>query len=166
MRTSKRMCVWREDVCVERACVSIASNLKHVGCVVGGCNVFGYLATAVFETHKLTDLVGTGAFVAAASSLSFRNNLFKFNASNLRLKLVNFGIMLWGARLSTYLFTRVLKLGEDKRLEKFFRKPGEPYFDKTGSNYPVRLSIFWSLQAMWGFLLLLPGTCFYFYEQS
>ncbi len=138
----------------------ILSNLKHVGCVVGGCNAAGYIVTAALETHKLTDLVGVGSFVAATTSLAYRNKLFSNigDVSNMRLKLVNFGIMIWGVRLATYLFTRVLKLGDDKRLDKFYRKPGEGYFDSKGANYPIRLSVFWSIQAMWGFVLLLPVT--------
>lgn len=140
--------------------LSPISNLKHVGLVVGGCNTIGYLLTAAFETHKLTDLVGTGSFVVATASLAHRNGVFSSvkSLASSRQIVVNVAIMIWGSRLASYLFTRVLKLGEDKRLNKFYRQPGEPYFDSKRSNYPIKLSTFWIIQSLWGFLLLLPVT--------
>jgi steroid 5-alpha reductase family enzyme len=139
-----------------------ASNLKHVAAVVGGCNLAGFAATAAFETHVLTDLVGTGSFVAAAASLSQRNNLFASSTfasfPKMRLLLLNCMVIAWGTRLASYLFSRVLKLGEDKRFTDFFKKPGEKYFDPKRSFYPVKLAGFWVIQTMWGFLTLLPIT--------
>ena len=55
------------------AVMTVGSNMKHVGMVIGGCNLVGFIASAAFETHKITDLVGVGSFVAAAISLSLRN---------------------------------------------------------------------------------------------
>lgn len=135
------------------------TNIARVGAIVGGCNAAGYLLTAVLETHKLTDLVGAGSFVAATLALSHHNGLLKFDhVSHPKLLLVNVGVMLWGSRLASYLFSRVLKVGEDKRLNKFFRKPGEAYLDIKASFFPVRLATFWTIQAAWGFLCLLPVT--------
>lgn len=48
--------------------------------------------------------------------------------------------------LGVYLFVRVLRVGEDKRLRKFYREPGESLFDSSRSMYPIRLAGFWSLQ--------------------
>lgn len=138
-------------------------NIARVGAVVGGCNAVGYALTAAFETHKLTDLVGAGSFVAATLALSYNNGLLKLGSgpiSHLKLLLVNVGVILWGSRLASYLFSRVLKVGEDKRLNKFFRKPGESYFDLKASFFPVRLATFWTIQAAWGVLCLLPVTLF------
>jgi len=135
------------------------ANIARVGAIVGGCNAAGYLVTAAFETHKLTDLVGAGSFVVATLALSHKNGLLKFgHISHPKLLLVNIGVMLWGSRLASYLFSRVLKVGEDKRLNKFFRKPGETYLDLKASFFPVRLATFWTIQAAWGFLCLLPVT--------
>ena len=126
------------------AVMTVGSNMKHVGMVIGGCNLVGFIASAAFETHKITDLVGVGSFVAAAISLSLRNpaiftrmkvtdalgkgegalgklmNIGKLNLDlgTARVLIVNSLVIIWGARLSTYLFHRVLKLGEDKRLDK------------------------------------------------
>jgi steroid 5-alpha reductase family enzyme len=103
--------------------------LKHVAGVIGGCNLIGYLFSAAVETHKITDLVGVGSFVAAAVSLTVRNpaliNNFvqkglvkSITLDTARVLIVNGIVIVWGARLSTFLFTRVLKLGEDKRLDQ------------------------------------------------
>lgn len=122
------------------AVISVGSNLKHVGIVIGGCNFVGYVASAVFETHKITDLVGVGSFVAAAVSLTMRNpalltpvtpaanagvmgkclqiGAIRVCTGTARVLIANSLVIIWGARLSTYLFNRVLKLGEDKRLDK------------------------------------------------
>ena len=122
--------------------MSTASNLKHAGLVIGGCNFAGFAISAALETHKITDLVGVGSFVAAAVSLTLRNptlytpvaitssakagllagffRVGKFHVSlnSARVLISNGLVILWGVRLSTYLFTRVLKLNEDKRLNK------------------------------------------------
>ena len=138
------------------------STLKHTALVVGGCNLVGYGITAVLETHKLTDLVGCGSFVVATLSLSNSNgllaNIRNGNFSHSKIIAINLAIVIWGSRLATYLFHRVLNVGEDKRLDKFFRRPGEKYLDLTGSFYPIKLSSFWLIQAMWSFICLLPVT--------
>lgn len=134
--------------------------LKETSWIIGGCNAAGYVITAALETHKITDLVGAGSFVAAAAYLSYSNGVFtwKFltDLQQPKLLLINGGVMLWGVRLATYLFNRVLLLGEDKRLRKFFRKPGERYLDRSRSFFPLRLSIFWILQAAWGIVCMMP----------
>ena len=119
--------------------LSAGSNLKHVGLVIGGCNFLGYAVSAAFETHKITDLVGVGSFVAAAISLTMRNPVLLSKVAmkspflaeqqiqigplhvcmgTARVLIANSLVIIWGARLSTYLFNRVIRLGEDKRLRK------------------------------------------------
>jgi steroid 5-alpha reductase family enzyme len=146
-----------------QACVKMIgalSNLRTAASLIFGCNLFGYAATVAFETHKLTDLIGAGSFVVATVYLSYQNelhrNIILGEFQHKKLILVNIGVVLWGVRLSTFLFSRVLKVGEDKRLRKFFRKPGESYFDSNASFFPVRLATFWFIQSLWGILCLLP----------
>eukprot|EP00596_Hydrurales_sp_CCMP1899_P004469 CAMPEP_0119035122 /NCGR_PEP_ID=MMETSP1177-20130426/2088_1 /TAXON_ID=2985 /ORGANISM="Ochromonas sp, Strain CCMP1899" /LENGTH=233 /DNA_ID=CAMNT_0006993055 /DNA_START=41 /DNA_END=739 /DNA_ORIENTATION=+ len=145
--------------------LSVGGNLKHVAGVIGGCNLIGYLFSAAVETHKITDLVGVGSFVAAAVSLTVRNpalmqkGLIKsITLDSARVLVVNGLVIAWGARLSSFLFTRVLKLGEDKRLDQFYKQPGEGYLDIKKSFYPISLSGFWLIQAAWGFVCCLPVT--------
>lgn len=143
------------------AAMTTGSNLKHVGMVIGGCNLVGFIASAGLETHKITDLVGVGSFVAAALSLSLRNpavfNRMKvipfvaesgvlgrlsqlgelnINFGTARVLIANGIVIIWGARLSTYLFHRVLKLGEDKRLDKV----DQTYYDSCEASHHPLLS--------------------------
>ena len=78
--------------------------------------------------------------------------------SNLRMSLVNGAVILWGTRLSGFLFYRVMTLGEDNRLNDFFRAPEEPYLDRNRSFFPLKLASFWTIQAAWGFTCMLPIT--------
>jgi Protein of unknown function (DUF1295) len=165
---------------------AVTSNLKTVGSIIGSVNAVGFLISAGFETHKITDLCGVGAFVAAAAGLTVTNEALaknklatigigklpliskilktsalsipKFTLGTARVFLANVGVIMWGSRLASYLFHRVLKLGEDKRLDSFYRQPGEGYFDTKGAFYPVKLAGFWTIQAAWGFLCMLPVT--------
>jgi steroid 5-alpha reductase family enzyme len=142
---------------------ALLGNLKHVAAVIGGCNAIGFGITATLETHKITDLVGVGSFGLATISLAHRNGLltgFKSLSSlnKWRVMLVNVGVMLWSSRLATFLFSRILHTSEDKRLNKFFRKPGEGYLDSSQSFFPIKLFSFWSIQAVWGFVCMLPVT--------
>ena len=136
--------------------IAALANIGRTGLVVGGCNAVGFGITALLETHKITDLVGAGSFVVATTALSIKNNLHQYPLQNIKLSLINVGVMIWGIRLASFLFQRVLQVGEDKRLNKFFREPGESYLDAKRSLFPIKLAGFWTIQSMWGFLCLLP----------
>ena len=49
---------------------TVAQNINHVSHIVGALNAVGFLISAVFTTHKITDLVGVGSFIVAVVSLS------------------------------------------------------------------------------------------------
>lgn len=64
---------------------------------------------------------------------------------NTRQSLLTFAVVLWGLRLSGYLFYRILKIGEDKR------------FDETRNNC-LKFLGFWIYQMMWVWCVSLPVT--------
>ena len=131
------------------------------------------LIRTFLQSHKVTDLTGTAAFVASAwathaaaaaasssssSSLSASSSLL---SSSLLKPSRGFALALvvtaWGARLSAHLFTRVLKLGKDERLDFLF--PGEDDPPLGGpSTFPLKLAGFWAAQGAWAWVCLLPVT--------
>ena len=137
-------------------------------------NGIGFLLTAFFETHKITDLVGISAFLAIAfqtllalpplpSNSSEENmNMMSFRAlsssssSSFRIKLILLTIIVWGIRLASFLFFRVCVVGADHRLDAFFRSPGERYFEPKKSFFPIKLLFFWTIQSLWSIICLLP----------
>lgn len=133
----------------------LAAGIKHTALVVGTSNAIGFSLTTLFETHKLTDLVGVGSFVLATASLSHKYGIFN-KPINIRVALINSMVMIWGTRLASHLFSRVLHTHEDKRLSPFFKEKDEVWFDQKRSNYPIKLAGFWSIQALWGIIVLTP----------
>ena len=135
--------------------LAVTNNLIQVSKVIGAANLVGFGITALFETHKITDLVGAGSFVAGSAILLLKT---KMDLSNLRSLIMNGSVIAWGARLSSFLFYRVLTLGEDKRLHDFFRAKDEKFLDASKSFFPIKLFSFWAIQAGWGIICLLPVT--------
>ena len=99
-----------------------------------------FWAAYFLKTDKVTDLSYGLTFIALSV-------IFYFFAQelSLSLKIVYILIVIWGVRLSLYLFVRILKMGEDSR------------FDERRNNL-VALAAFWGLQACTIWILMLPFT--------
>lgn len=90
-----------------------------------------------YKSDKLTDLSYGSTFIILAASLIFINSSPQIG------QLVIFAlVLLWGIRLSTYLFIRILKTKKDKR------------FDKIRNN-PTKFAQFWFFQAISIFIISL-----------
>lgn len=130
------------------------------GAVVVGLNICGFVVTSITKTHKVTDITGTGSFVASAwttHAVACRLQGLTLLQPSKSL-LVTTCVTLWGLRLGGYLFYRVMQTGEDKRLYEFFAKDDEPLL--TGpTKYPLKLAGFWTAQSAWAWVCLLPVTC-------
>mmetsp|Transcript_40809 Transcript_40809/g.36012 ORF Transcript_40809/g.36012 Transcript_40809/m.36012 type:complete len:287 (-) Transcript_40809:53-913(-) len=121
-----------------------------------GINAVGFGITAMTRTHKITDLVGVGTFGIAACY-----TLYRAKNSDKTKRMLTLCVCLWSLRLSSFLFLRVLKAGEDKRLHQFFPNPNKPdqgWFTMKNGKPPkiLKLAFFWSLQALWCILVLSP----------
>jgi steroid 5-alpha reductase family enzyme len=134
-----------------------ASGLAFSAVVVGGLNFVGYSVTALTGTHKITDLVGTGAFVASSILCSWKSH-GSFRNMPLRPLAINLAVGVWGVRLASYLFYRILKTGEDDRLKGFFKAEDEAWFDRSKSFFPVNLAGFWIIQSLWAWVVSMPVT--------
>lgn len=124
-------------------------ELIAAGKTIGAINAIGFAVTAATRTHKVTDLCGTAAFAATAIQLLQK-------AKDPRAKFLNIAVIVYGVRLGTYLFSRVLKIGHDSRLNFLFPKPGETWADPNGAMFPFQLGGFWFLQVR-SSMFSLPG---------
>ena len=145
---------------------TVGSALRLSASVIAAVNAAGFAVTAVTKSHKITDLCGTTAFVASAwathaassistsSSSSFSSLLLRPTSRGFALACV---VSAWGARLSAHLFTRVLRLGKDERLDFLFPGEGDPPLGGP-SVFPLKLAGFWAAQGAWAWVCLLPVT--------
>ena len=103
-----------------------------------GLNSLGLLISLATGSHLHLDLLGTGAF-AAAATVPF------FSGSPIlpRVKLSSIAVFMWGTKLAAYLFLRVLKVKKDARLTDTL---------SSGSG----AAMFWIISALWGVICSLP----------
>ncbi|XP_054465195.1 uncharacterized protein si:ch211-210c8.6 [Anoplopoma fimbria] len=98
----------------------------------------GWALAAAFRTEKFYDLAGSGTFILLAHLSRFWGG-----ASHVRQKVQTGLVTAWGLRLGTFLFMRILKDGHDRRFNNVRDSPGTFF-------------IYWTVQAMWVFMTLLP----------
>jgi len=109
--------------------------------VILGLQVFFFLIASSFKTDKVTDLAyGISFFIALWL-------VFLSSEYSLAKLLIVLAVTVWGARLATYLFIRILKIGRDKR------------FDDRRDNI-LEFAKFWILQTISIWTILLPYTWF------
>ena len=106
-----------------------------------------------FLSDKFFDLTGSVSFAAAAiQSLKARlstqhkakANVKDVEKGNLRAKIATGGLLLWAARLGTFLFTRISRDGVDTRQ------------DALKAQGRVLYSIFWLYQVFWCSVVGMP----------
>ncbi|XP_064599257.1 uncharacterized protein LOC135465831 [Liolophura sinensis] len=114
------------------------NNLLICALVTIGMQFSFFLVACGCKFDKVTDFAGGTNFVVLAV-LTFC--LAQTYAT--RQIIVTIFVILWGFRLSGYLFYRIIKIGSDKR------------FDGTRENF-CRFLGFWVFQAVWVFTVSLP----------
>ncbi|KAM4701572.1 uncharacterized protein O3C94_002513 [Discoglossus pictus] len=98
-----------------------------------------WIAAALLQTETFYDLAGSGTFILL-SHLSLQWS----GARYLRQKIQTGLITVWGLRLGTFLFLRILREGQDRR------------FNGVRDN-PKTFFIYWTMQGIWIFVTLLPS---------
>ena len=105
-----------------------------------------FLITAIFKIDKVTDFAGgTNFAILAIVTLCVNASYFP------RQIVVSTLVILWAARLALFLLSRILLWGEDHR------------FDEQRNNI-LRLSLFWSIQAVWVWTVSLQVTILNMYD--
>ena len=99
-----------------------------------------FIPAAFLKTDKLTDLSYGLTFIALSACFLLFLSEMPFIA-----KLANILVIIWGVRLTAYLFIRILSMGKD------------PRFDKR-REVLTDFSLFWALQALSIWVIMLPLT--------
>ncbi|XP_060066312.1 uncharacterized protein LOC132546606 [Ylistrum balloti] len=116
----------------------MGSSLGKAAAVDFGIQWACWAVAAVLQTEKFYDLAGSSTFFyLALQSLRWNNTYFT------RQKINTGMVMTWSARLGLFLFTRILKEGQDRRFNKVRNKPSTFF-------------IYWTIQGVWVFATLLP----------
>ncbi|CAG2221453.1 Cytochrome c-b,Cytochrome c, somatic B,Cytochrome c, testis-specific,Cytochrome c,Cytochrome c 2,Cytochrome c, somatic,Cytochrome c iso-1/iso-2,Cytochrome c-2,Cytochrome c, somatic A [Mytilus edulis] len=114
------------------------SNLVKAAAVDFGIQWACWAVAATLKTEKFYDLAGSSTFfLLALQSLRWNRTYFT------RQKVQTGMVMAWAVRLGTFLFTRILKEGQDKRFNKVRDNPRVFWF-------------YWTVQGVWVLLTLLP----------
>lgn len=95
----------------------MADNLIAILLISFAIQLVFYLIAATLKTDKFTDLAYGSTFVIITVYLINTNpqNLYTLAISSL--------IIVWGIRLSSYLFLRIINIGRDKRFDGIREKP-------------------------------------------
>lgn len=97
-----------------------------------------FIVAAIFKTEKFYDLAGSGTILL----LAYQSR--QWSTTNFFRQYVQTAMMMtWSFRLGLYLFTRIMKEGHDRR------------FNGVREN-PLKFFFFWTLQAIWVYVSLLP----------
>lgn len=114
------------------------NNLLKAAAIDFGIQWACWAVAATFKTEKFYDLAGSSTFfLLALQTLRWNNTYFT------RQKVHTGMVMTWAVRLGSFLFTRILKEGHDRR------------FNKVRDN-PRVFWVYWTIQGVWVLLTLLP----------
>lgn len=120
---------------------TMIENFLIVFLVILLLQVVFFVYAVINKTDKVTDLsYGLTFIIASVASL-----ILGYESISIFKWLLFALVSVWGIRLSTYLFIRILRTGKDKR------------FDGIRED-PLKFASFWVLQALSIFIILLPTT--------
>jgi steroid 5-alpha reductase family enzyme len=105
-------------------------------------NLGFFIFAAVFKTDKLTDLSYGLSFILLTIFL-----LVTQQTTQTPQLIIAGLVIIWGIRLITYLFIRILKIKKDSRFDEI-------------RNKPLEFAKFWFFQALAVWVIMLPSTTF------
>ena len=114
--------------------------LLSSGLIIILLQVLFFIPASFFKTDKLTDLSYGLTFIILSASF-----LYFIPRMSITLQIAHILVILWGVRLTTYLFIRILKIKKDYR------------FDERRNNL-LNLAFFWGLQSFTIWMAMLPLT--------
>ena len=110
------------------------------GALACAVNWLVFIPSAIVQTEKFYDLTGGISYISVTiAAVAFTPEL------DLRGKLVAAMVIVWSARLASFLFMRISRDGKDSRFDNL-------------KNRPPRFFLAWTLQGLW--VLLTAATAF------
>lgn len=97
-----------------------------------------FVIAVVFQFDKISDFAGGINFIAIALLTHYLSQ-----NQDSRQTMLTVYVCIWGFRLSSYLFYRIMKIGRDAR------------FQDVRKN-AIRFAVFWTFQAIWVIIVSLP----------
>ena len=100
-----------------------------------------FIPSFFYKTERFYDITGTVAYMSILITTAYLLSIIKNEVVLLRSILSIIFVMIWAIRLGAFLFTRVIKVGEDKRFEDA---------KKSFSKFLM----FFNISALWVFLTI------------
>ena len=100
-----------------------------------------FIPSYFYKTEKFYDITGTVAYMSILITTAYLLSIINNEVVLLRSILSIMFVMIWAIRLGAFLFTRVIKVGEDKRFEDA---------KKSFSKFLM----FFNISALWVFLTI------------
>ena len=100
-----------------------------------------FIPSFFYKTEKFYDITGTVAYMSILITTAYLLSIINNEVVLLRSILSIIFVMIWAIRLGAFLFTRVIKVGEDKRFEDA---------KKSFSKFLM----FFNISALWVFLTI------------
>ena len=111
--------------------------------LIFGIQILVFLPSYFAQTEHFYDLTGGLTYLTTMGFMAYQHHLY-FGQWDLRTLVLTLLITLWAIRLSTFLFTRVRRVGKDGR------------FDRLKTSF-TRFLLTWVLQGMWVFMCTYPA---------
>jgi len=119
------------------------SLLTEAALLIFGIQVLVFLPSYLAQTEHFYDLTGGITYLSTMGFMAYRHQEL-FGSWDIRSLLLTALIGIWAIRLSSFLFTRVKRVGKDGR------------FDSLKTSF-TRFLLTWMLQGLWVFMCTYPA---------
>ena len=120
--------------------VGVVPVFAICGALAFAINWLVFIPSALVQSEHYYDLTGGITYITVTVAA-----VYLASDLDLRAKLVAAMVIVWSARLASFLFLRISKAGKDSRFDNI-------------KNRPARFFLAWTLQGLW--VLLTAGTAF------
>lgn len=117
--------------------------LFEAALLIFGIQLVVFLPSYIAQTEHFYDLTGGLTYLSTTAFMAYRHQEI-FGSWDIRSLILTVLISIWAIRLSSFLFTRVKRVGKDGR------------FDSLKTSF-TRFLLTWTLQGLWVFMCTYPA---------